>query len=179
MWTQLKLIFHRFLELCTLELSQLIFLPSGSFCQNFISWLLYSASCIFIFGGEFIFIRAGEFNKCRLFNHCNQLLWHWSWIGLGFWVLVCFSWKVDEMRVFFFVGKISFVFGCDWSRYVSVEAEVELDGKGGKSLALKNGFYLFSTFCVLVNFFWKWLIFLLIDNANLWYPFSIRCNLSL
>ena len=29
------------------------------------------------------------------------------------WVLACFSGKVDEMRVFFFVGKISFVFGCD------------------------------------------------------------------
>ena len=41
------------------------------------------------------------------------------------WVLACFGGKVDEMRVFFFVGKISFVFGCDWSRYVSVEAEVE------------------------------------------------------
>ena len=40
---------------------------------------------------------------------------------------LCFSlfrWKVVEMRVFFFVGKISFVFGRDWSRYVSVEAEV-------------------------------------------------------
>ena len=40
-------------------------------------------------------------------------------------VLACFGWKVDEMRVFFFVGKTSFVFGCDWSRYVSLEAEVE------------------------------------------------------
>ena len=40
-------------------------------------------------------------------------------------VLACFGEKVDEMRVFFFVDKISFVFGCDWSRYVSVEAEVE------------------------------------------------------
>ena len=40
-------------------------------------------------------------------------------------VLACFGGKVDEMRAFFFVGKISFVFGCDWSRYVSVEAEVE------------------------------------------------------
>ena len=40
-------------------------------------------------------------------------------------VLVCFGGKVIEMRVFFFVGKISFVFGCDCSRYVSVEAEVE------------------------------------------------------
>ena len=28
-------------------------------------------------------------------------------------VLACFGGKVDEMRVFFFVGKTSFVFGCD------------------------------------------------------------------
>ena len=40
-------------------------------------------------------------------------------------VLACFGGKVVEMRVFFFVGKISFVFGCDCSRYVSVEAKVE------------------------------------------------------
>ena len=40
-------------------------------------------------------------------------------------VLACFGGKVDEMKVFFFVGKISFVFGCDWNRYVSVEAEAE------------------------------------------------------
>ena len=40
-------------------------------------------------------------------------------------VLAWFGRNVDEMRVFFFMGKISFVFGCDWSRYVSVEAEVE------------------------------------------------------
>ena len=40
-------------------------------------------------------------------------------------VLACFGGKVDEMKVFFFVGKISFVFGCDWNRYVLVEAEVQ------------------------------------------------------
>ena len=40
-------------------------------------------------------------------------------------VLACFGGKVVEMRVFFFVGKISFVFGCGCSSYVSVEAEVE------------------------------------------------------
>ena len=54
-----------------------------------------------------------------------------------------------------------------------------LDGKGGKSSVLKNDFCLSSMFFVLVIFFWKRLIFLLIDNANLRYPFSIRCNLSL
>ena len=40
-------------------------------------------------------------------------------------VLACFGGKVVQTRVFFFVGKISFAFGCDWSRCVSVEAEVE------------------------------------------------------
>ena len=40
-------------------------------------------------------------------------------------VLACFGGKVVEIRVFFFVGKISFVFGCDCGIYVSVEAEVE------------------------------------------------------
>ena len=40
-------------------------------------------------------------------------------------VLACFGGKVVEMRVFFFVGMTSFVFGCDCSRYVSVEAGVE------------------------------------------------------
>ena len=54
-----------------------------------------------------------------------------------------------------------------------------LDVKGEKSLVLKNGFCLFSMFFVLVNFFWKILIFLSIDNANLKYPCSVRCNLSL
>ena len=39
--------------------------------------------------------------------------------------LACFCGKVVEMRVFLFVGRISFVFGCDYSRYASVEAGVE------------------------------------------------------
>ena len=40
-------------------------------------------------------------------------------------VLACFGGKVVAMRVFFFVVKISLVFGYDCSRYVSVVAEVE------------------------------------------------------
>ena len=40
-------------------------------------------------------------------------------------VLACFIGKVAEMRFFFFVGKISFVYGCDCSTYVSVVGEVE------------------------------------------------------
>ena len=40
-------------------------------------------------------------------------------------VLACFGGKVVEMRFFFFVGKIAFVYGCDCSRYVSVVVEVE------------------------------------------------------
>ena len=39
-------------------------------------------------------------------------------------VLACFGGKVVEMS-FLFVGTICFVFGCDCSRYISVEAEVE------------------------------------------------------
>ena len=42
-------------------------------------------------------------------------------------VLACFGGKVVEMRVFFFVGKISSVtvLGCDCSRYGLMVAEVD------------------------------------------------------
>ena len=42
-------------------------------------------------------------------------------------VLACFCGKVFEMRVFFFVGKISVVavLGCDCVRYALMEPEIE------------------------------------------------------
>ena len=42
-------------------------------------------------------------------------------------VLACFGGNVVEIKIFFFVGKISFVtvLGCDCSRYVLMVAEVE------------------------------------------------------
>ena len=58
----------------------------------------------------FTFIRAREFNKRRLFNCWNQCFDAGLELDC---VLACFDEKVDETRVFFFVGKISFVFGCD------------------------------------------------------------------
>ena len=123
--------------LCNADLSSNWFSTDSCSCVHFYNWhffLLVLSAGILFFGcctlfNIYLFLVVNlPLSELRSSSRVDCLIAGINCFDTGVeldCILACFGGKVDEMRVFLFVGKISSAFGCDWSRYISVKAEVK------------------------------------------------------